>query len=107
MKSPTTLAPASRQSQAETAESTAALCRENIDLVCQISDNTTRPAFGQIARKVSDAGLPIFAFDTEDLQRDDRIWNRIFDAGGQQQEYADKYMSEMFHHALLAFLFHR
>ena len=24
-----------------------------------------------------------------------------------QQEYADKYMSEMFHHALLAFLFHR
>lgn len=48
-----------------------------------------------------------FAFDTEDLQRDDRIRNRIFDAGGQQQEYADKYMSEMFHHALLAFLFHR
>ncbi|HQL20459.1 MAG TPA: ABC transporter substrate-binding protein [Opitutaceae bacterium] len=53
---------------AETAESTAALCRENIDLVCQISDNTTRPAFGQIARKVSDAGLPIFAFDTNQVK---------------------------------------
>ena len=53
---------------AETSEATAALCRENLDLVCQISDNTTRPAFGQIARKVSDSGLPIFAFDTNQVK---------------------------------------
>ena len=53
---------------AETSESTVALCREKIDLVCQISDNTTRPAFGQIARKASDSGLPIFAFDTNQVK---------------------------------------
>jgi ABC-type uncharacterized transport system substrate-binding protein len=55
-------------STAETSESTTALCREKIDLVCQISDNTTRPAFGQIARKATDSGLPIFAFDTNQVK---------------------------------------
>ncbi len=53
---------------AETVEATAALCREKIDAVCQISDNTTRPGFGQIARKAAEAGLPVFAFDTNQIK---------------------------------------
>ena len=55
-------------STTETVEATTALCRQPIDAVCQISDNTTRPGFSQIARKAADAGLPVFAFDSTQLK---------------------------------------
>lgn len=48
----------------ETAEATDALCRQPLDLVCQIADNTTRPGFGLIVRKATEAGLPVFCFET-------------------------------------------
>lgn len=55
-------------SSAETAEATTALCRERIDAVCQIVDNTTRPGFAQIARKATEAGLPLFCFETSQIK---------------------------------------
>jgi ABC-type uncharacterized transport system substrate-binding protein len=53
---------------AETAEATTALCREQLDAVCQIVDNTTRPGFAQIVRKAGDTGLPVFCFETNQLK---------------------------------------
>ena len=44
----------------ETADATAVLCRERLDAVCQIVNNTTRPGFALIVRKASDAGMPVF-----------------------------------------------
>jgi ABC-type uncharacterized transport system substrate-binding protein len=53
---------------AETADAAVALCRERIDAVCQIVDNTTRPGFAQIVRRAGDAGLPVFCFETNQLK---------------------------------------
>jgi ABC-type uncharacterized transport system substrate-binding protein len=53
---------------AETSEATTALCRERLDAVCQIVDNTTRPGFAQIVRKAGDAGLPVFCFETSQMK---------------------------------------
>ena len=52
----------------ETADATAVLCRERIDAVCQISDNTVLPGFGQIVRKAGENGLPVFSFDSNQLK---------------------------------------
>ncbi len=51
-------------STAETALGAAALLREDIQAVCQIADNATRPGFGQIARQAATRGLPVFCFDS-------------------------------------------
>ena len=53
---------------AETAEATTALCNQDIDAVCQIVDNTTRPGFAQIVRKAADAHLPVFCFETSQMK---------------------------------------
>jgi ABC-type uncharacterized transport system substrate-binding protein len=53
---------------AETAEGTLALCNQEIDAVCQIVDNTTRPGFAQIVRKAADARLPVFCFETNQMK---------------------------------------
>ena len=53
---------------AETAEATTALCRERLDAVCQLVDNTTRPGFAQIVRRAGDAGLPVFCFETNQMK---------------------------------------
>ncbi len=52
----------------ETADATIMLCHEQIDAVCQISDNTVLPGFGQIVRKAGVAGLPVFCFDSNQLK---------------------------------------
>jgi ABC-type uncharacterized transport system substrate-binding protein len=52
----------------ETADATAALCRQRIDAVCQISDNTILPGFGQIVRKAGENGLPVFSFDSNQMK---------------------------------------
>lgn len=49
---------------ADIAEATTALLRSDIQLVAQISDNTTRPGFAQIVRRSRDAGIPFFCFDS-------------------------------------------
>jgi ABC-type uncharacterized transport system substrate-binding protein len=51
-------------STAETATGTAALLREDIQAVCQIADNATRPGFAQIVHQAEDRGLPVFCFDS-------------------------------------------
>ncbi len=53
---------------AETAEAIDALCRQRIDLVCQVADNSTRPGFGLIIRKATEAGLPVFCFETNHVK---------------------------------------
>jgi ABC-type uncharacterized transport system substrate-binding protein len=55
-------------SSAETAEATGALLRSDIQVVCQIMDNTARPAFAQIARRAREAKLPFFCFDSSGLR---------------------------------------
>ena len=53
---------------AETSEAIDALCRQQLDVVCQIADNTTRPGFGLIVRKATEARLPVFCFETNHVQ---------------------------------------
>jgi ABC-type uncharacterized transport system substrate-binding protein len=54
-------------SSADTAQSSIALCREDIQAVAQIVDNTTRPGFAQIARKANDNNLPVYVFDSSQM----------------------------------------
>jgi len=54
-------------SSADTTQSSIALCRENIQAVAQIVDNTTRPGFAQIARKATDNNLPVYVFDSSQM----------------------------------------
>ena len=51
-------------SSSETSEAASSLLRAKIQIVCQISDNLTRPAFSQIAKRADDANLPFFCFDS-------------------------------------------
>ena len=49
---------------AETSEATTMLLRSGIQIIGQISDNTTRPGLSQISKRAKDAGLPLFCFDS-------------------------------------------
>ncbi len=53
---------------AEVAEATSALLKKDIQLVAQIADNATRPAYAQIVRRAADAGLPFFCFDSAGMK---------------------------------------
>ena len=53
---------------AEVAEATSALLKKDIQLVSQIADNATRPAYAQIVRRAADAGLPFFCFDSAGMK---------------------------------------
>ena len=46
----------------------AGLCRQQLDAVCQVADNTTRPGFGLIIRKATESGLPVFCFETNHVK---------------------------------------
>ena len=48
----------------EVSEATTALLHSDIQIVAQISDNTTRPGFSQIARRAKDANMAFFCFDS-------------------------------------------
>jgi ABC-type uncharacterized transport system substrate-binding protein len=63
-----TLASRPVSTSTETSEAAAALVQSGIQLVCQISDNLTRPGFSQIARRASDVGIPFFCFDSNALR---------------------------------------
>ena len=52
---------------ADTTQSSIALCRENIQAVAQIVDNTTRPGFAQIVRKATDNTLPVYVFESSQM----------------------------------------
>ncbi|MDX9981474.1 MAG: ABC transporter substrate-binding protein, partial [Lentisphaeria bacterium] len=53
---------------AEAAEATSEMLRSDIQVVAQIMDNAARPAYGQIARRARDAGLPFLCFDSSGLR---------------------------------------
>lgn len=55
-------------SSAETSEATSVLLRSDIQIVCQIMDNTARPAFAQIAKRTKEASLPFFCFDSSGVK---------------------------------------
>jgi ABC-type uncharacterized transport system substrate-binding protein len=52
----------------EVGEAAATLCTKKIDLVCQMLDNTTHPAFALIAKRAKDAGLATYSFDINFMQ---------------------------------------
>ncbi len=55
-------------SSADTSEAAAALCRGDIDLVCQILDNTTRPGFAAIVRHADQKQVPTFCFEKSQMR---------------------------------------
>ena len=54
-------------SSSEVTQAAIELCRQDIQLVAQIVDNNTRPAFALIARKAADNNLPVFVFDSDQM----------------------------------------
>ena len=48
--------------------STTDLASKNIQAVCQIADNLTRPGFAFIARKAAERNIPVFVFDSDNMQ---------------------------------------
>jgi ABC-type uncharacterized transport system substrate-binding protein len=52
----------------EVSEATTALLHSDIQIVAQISDNTTRPGFSQIARRAKDANMAFFCFDSSGIK---------------------------------------
>lgn len=54
-------------SSSEVSQAAIELCAQDIQLVGQIVDNNTRPAFALIARKAADNGLPVFVFDSDQM----------------------------------------
>jgi ABC-type uncharacterized transport system substrate-binding protein len=55
-------------SSSEITQAATELCRNNIQLVCQIVDNLTRPGFALIARKASENNLPVYVFDSDQMK---------------------------------------
>lgn len=54
-------------SSAEVSQAASELCRKDIQIVCQVVDNLTRPGFALIARKAQESGLPVFVFDSDQM----------------------------------------
>jgi ABC-type uncharacterized transport system substrate-binding protein len=55
-------------SSADLAQAATDLCLHEIQALCQIADNVTRPGFALIARKAADQKLPVFVFDTDEFK---------------------------------------
>lgn len=55
-------------SSTEITQAATELCRNNIQLVCQIVDNLTRPGFALIARKAAENNLPVYVFDSDQMK---------------------------------------
>lgn len=53
---------------ADTTEAATSLLQMNIQLVAQISDNTTRPGLGLIAQKAKESKRPLFCFDSSGVK---------------------------------------
>ncbi len=55
-------------SSTDIAQAATELCRSNIQMVCQIVDNLTRPGFALISRKAYEKNLPVFVFDSDQMK---------------------------------------
>jgi len=54
-------------SSAEVSQAATELCRKDIQVVCQVVDNLTRPGFALIARRAHENKLPVFVFDSDQM----------------------------------------
>jgi ABC-type uncharacterized transport system substrate-binding protein len=75
---------------ADIPQASAELCRKDIQVVCQVVDNMTRPGFALIARKAAEQQLPVFVFDSDQMQDGGAICvsRDYFDAGLEAAEKA-------------------
>lgn len=55
-------------SSADLSQTASELCRQDIQLVCQVVDNMTRPGFALIARRAAESNLPVFVFDSDQMR---------------------------------------
>jgi len=55
-------------SSADIPQAAAELIRKDIQLVCQVVDNLTRPGFALIARKAAENNMPVFVFDSDQMR---------------------------------------
>ncbi len=55
-------------SSADIPQAAAELSRKDIQLVCQVVDNLTRPGFALIARKAAENNMPVFVFDSDQMR---------------------------------------
>lgn len=53
---------------ADAAEAMTALLKKDIQLIAQITDNTTRPAYAQMIKRATLADMPFFCFDTAGMK---------------------------------------
>lgn len=79
-------------SSTDIAQAATELCRNNIQLVCQIVDNLTRPGFALIARKATEKNLPVYVFDSDQMKDGGVIClaRDYYDAGAEAAEKAVK-----------------
>jgi ABC-type uncharacterized transport system substrate-binding protein len=77
-------------SSADVSQAAIELCRKDIQLVCQIVDNMTRPGFALIARKAADNGMPVYVFDSDQMRDGGTIClaRDYYDAGLEAAEKA-------------------
>ncbi|HRW96833.1 MAG TPA: ABC transporter substrate-binding protein [Bacteroidales bacterium] len=70
-------------SSADVAQAAAELCGNNIDLLCQVVDNLTRPGFALISRKAAENQLPVYVFDSDQMKHGGAIGlsRDYYDAG--------------------------
>lgn len=54
-------------SSADLTQAAAELCRKDVQVICQIVDNMTRPGFALIARKAAENRIPVFVFDSDQM----------------------------------------
>ena len=52
---------------ADVPQSTAELLRQDIQVVAQVVDNLTRPGFGLIARRAAERNIPVYVFDSDQM----------------------------------------
>ena len=66
------------------------LTNKNIQAVCQIADNLTRPGFAFIARKAAERNIPVYVFDSDKMQNGATVClaRDYYDAGLESAELA-------------------
>lgn len=79
-------------SSADIPQAAAELMRKDIQLVCQVVDNLTRPGFALISRKAAENNLPVFVFDSDQMNDGGTLClaRDYYDAGLEAAEKAIK-----------------
>lgn len=77
-------------SSADVLQSASELCGKDIQVVCQVVDNLTRPGFALIARKAAENNIPVFVFDSDQMKDGGTIClaRDYYDAGLEAAEFA-------------------